>query len=86
MGPIDVNIPTNAIVSRVLVHPTNPQTLVIGIYIYHDVAQGKSFVGGAWRSTDGGVHFTEDVFPGEREPPRSGPDGPVQDPDGDRGM
>jgi hypothetical protein len=56
---VDVNIPTNAIVSRVLVNPTNPQTVIIGIYYYHDIAQNKTFVGGAWRSTDGGVHFSQ---------------------------
>jgi PKD repeat protein len=49
---VDVNLPTNSIISRVLVQRTNEQNVLIGIYA------GAPATRGAYRSTDGGVHFT----------------------------
>lgn len=55
---VDLDLPGNAILSRVLVHPTDPQTVLVGIYIYEDIAANGFQSGGVFRSTDGGVHFT----------------------------
>ena len=56
---VDVDLPENAILSRVLVHPADPQTVVVGIYLYDDVVLNSFHSGGVFRSTDGGVHFTQ---------------------------
>ncbi|HYN43975.1 MAG TPA: PKD domain-containing protein, partial [Thermoanaerobaculia bacterium] len=55
---VDVDLPENAVVSRVLVNPRDPQRVLVAVYIFHDVAAGRSRVGGAFLSTDGGVRFT----------------------------
>ena len=55
---VDANLPANAILSRVVPHPTNPQLVVVGVYMYPSVSGDAGFVGGAYRSTDGGVSFT----------------------------
>jgi photosystem II stability/assembly factor-like uncharacterized protein len=60
---IDVNLPSNSILSRVLVQPNNSQNLMVGVYVYQNVAQGALLVGNIWRSTDGGVHFTKSSAP-----------------------
>ncbi|KAA0254318.1 PKD domain-containing protein [Acidobacteria bacterium ACD] len=52
-------LPTNAILSRVVVHPQDPLRVLVGVYVWHDVAQNKGRVGGLYRSTDGGVTFTK---------------------------
>lgn len=56
---IDTNLPANSVVSRVLVHPTNPQLVLAGLYITQDLAANGSKAGGLWRSTDGGVTFAK---------------------------
>ena len=56
---IDVNLPANAVFSRVTVHPTNPQLVVVGMYMSQDVAANKCKVGGIFKSTDGGVTFAK---------------------------
>jgi photosystem II stability/assembly factor-like uncharacterized protein len=55
---VDTNLPENAILSRVVVDPTNPQNVVVGIYEYEDVAGDGRFLGGIYRSTNGGVTFS----------------------------
>ncbi len=55
---VDANLPANAILSRVAPHPTNPQVVVVGVYMYPVVAGDSGSPGGAYRSTDGGVTFT----------------------------
>lgn len=55
---VDVDLPANAVLSRVLVHPTDPQKVLVAVYLYPDVAGRTVRVGGTYRSTDGGVHFT----------------------------
>ncbi|MEO6327136.1 MAG: PKD domain-containing protein [Thermoanaerobaculia bacterium] len=54
---IDTNLPPSSIVSRVLVHPTNPQLVLAGLYITQDLAANGKRSGGMYRSTDGGVTF-----------------------------
>jgi PKD repeat protein len=56
---IDTNLPPEAILSRVLPHPTNPQLVVVGVYRYADVSGDIFYVGGLFRSADGGVTFTK---------------------------
>lgn len=56
---IDVDLPKNSVLSRVVVHPRNPQLVLVGVYIVQDPPNGQSFAGGLYRSTDGGVHFTK---------------------------
>ena len=56
---VDVNLPSNAILSRIVVHPADPQKVLVGIYLYQDVAANSFHSGGVYRSTDGGVHFTQ---------------------------
>lgn len=55
---VDVDLPENAVVSRVLVNPRNPQLVLVAVYLFHDVAAGLSRAGGTYLSTDGGVRFT----------------------------
>lgn len=55
---VDTNLPSNAVLSRVLPHPANPNLVVVGVYVSQDVAGNGSVVGGLFRSTDGGVTFT----------------------------
>ena len=55
---VDVDLPQNAVVSRVLVNPRDPQQVLVAVYIFHDVAAGRSRSGGTYLSTDGGVRFT----------------------------
>ncbi len=55
---VDVDLPENAVVARVLVNPRDPQRILVAVYIYHDVAAGRSRPGGTYLSTDGGVRFT----------------------------
>ena len=56
---VDLDLPANSILSRVVVSPTNPQVVLVGIYLYQDVAANSFHSGGVYRSTDGGVHFTQ---------------------------
>jgi PKD repeat protein len=56
---VDVDLPANAILSRVVVNPADPQSVLVGIYLYQDVAANSFHSGGVYRSTDGGVHFTQ---------------------------
>ncbi len=53
---IDVDLPRNAIVSRVAVHSNDPSQVLVGVYVYQE--GDSSRVGGLYRSTDGGVHFS----------------------------
>ncbi|HKF44681.1 MAG TPA: CARDB domain-containing protein [Thermoanaerobaculia bacterium] len=55
---VDTNLPDNAIVSRVVVDSTNPQNVVVGLYQYLDIAGDGRFLGGIYRSTNGGATFT----------------------------
>jgi PKD repeat protein/photosystem II stability/assembly factor-like uncharacterized protein len=55
---VDIDLPENAVVSRVLVNPRDPQQILVAVYIFHDVAAGRSRPGGTYLSTDGGVRFT----------------------------
>ncbi len=59
---IDVDLPPNAILSRVLVSPSDPQMVIVGIYVYQDVSANRVLAGGVYVSSDGGVHFTK-TFP-----------------------
>ncbi|MFN7990047.1 MAG: PKD domain-containing protein [Thermoanaerobaculia bacterium] len=54
---VDVDLPADAVLSRVLVHPADPRRVLVAIYRRHDVAQGRTVPGGIYLSTDGGVHF-----------------------------
>ncbi len=56
---VDRNLPDNAVFARVLVSPSDPQTVLVGIYLYQDVAADSFHSGGIFRSTDGGVHFSQ---------------------------
>lgn len=56
---IDLNLPANAVVSRVLVHPKDAQLVLAGVYIGQDPLNDQSLAGGLYRSTDGGVHFAK---------------------------
>lgn len=56
---VDLDLPANAVLSRVLVHPSDPQRVLVGIYLYHQIAANTFSSGGIYRSTDGGVHFTQ---------------------------
>ena len=60
----DVNLPTNAILSRVLVHPSNSSLVVVGLYYYQAVTANTYYVGGIWRSSDGGAHFSQTFYQG----------------------
>ncbi len=51
-------LPPNSILSRVVVHPQDPSKVLVGVYVWQEVATNKGRVGGAYRSTDGGVTFT----------------------------
>jgi photosystem II stability/assembly factor-like uncharacterized protein len=55
---VDTNLPDNAILSRVAPHPTNPQLVVVGVYMYPVLSGDSASAGGIFRSTDGGVSFT----------------------------
>jgi PKD repeat protein len=55
---VDTDLPPNAVLSRVLPHPTNTSLVVVGIYIYQNVSGNSAYAGGLYRSTDGGVTFT----------------------------
>lgn len=55
---VDVDLPANSVLSRVLAHPTEAQTVLVGIYVIQDLANVTKTLGGTWISTDGGVHFT----------------------------
>jgi PKD repeat protein len=55
---VDVDLPENAVLSRVLVHPADPRRVLVAVYVRHDVAAGRSLPGGVYLSTDGGVRFT----------------------------
>lgn len=55
---IDVDLPVNSILSRVLVHPQDPNQVTVGVYIRHNLTTNGAAVGGVYASTDGGVHFT----------------------------
>jgi PKD repeat protein len=56
---IDADLPRNSVLSRVLVHPTNPQLVVVGVYMLQAVDANTPSGGAAYRSTDGGVHFAK---------------------------
>jgi PKD repeat protein len=55
---IDVDLPGNSVLSRVVVHPANPQGVVVSVYMAGDIAANRCALGGIYVSTDGGVHFT----------------------------
>jgi photosystem II stability/assembly factor-like uncharacterized protein len=54
---IDVDLPANAVLARVLVHPSNPQNVLVAVHTYFTLSGGY-YYGGIYRSVDGGVHFT----------------------------
>jgi PKD domain len=56
---VDANLPANAILSRVAPHPTNPQLVVVGVYMFPVLSGDSGSAGGIYRSTDGGVSFTQ---------------------------
>ena len=39
-------------------NPRDPQRVLVAVYVFHDVAAGRSRAGGTYLSTDGGVRFT----------------------------
>jgi photosystem II stability/assembly factor-like uncharacterized protein len=55
---VDADLPSNALFSRVIVDPRTPQTVVVGINYYLNVSGDSTFIGGIYRSTNGGVNFT----------------------------
>ena len=55
---VDANLPESAILSRVAPHPTNPQLVVVGVYMFPVLSGDSGSAGGIYRSTDGGVSFT----------------------------
>jgi photosystem II stability/assembly factor-like uncharacterized protein len=55
---VDLDLPANAVLSRVVVSPTDPQNVLVGIYLSQDLSANSFHSGGVYRSTDGGVHFT----------------------------
>lgn len=59
---VDADLPENAVLSRVVVHPADPQKVLVGVYLYQQVAANSFSSGGVYRSTDGGVHFTRTFF------------------------
>jgi len=54
---VDVDLPPNAVLSRVVVHPKDPNLVAVGVYVVQDLAADRCGAGGVYRSTDGGVHF-----------------------------
>lgn len=56
---IDVDLPANSVLSRVAVKSDDPQIVVVGVYVVQDLAANAARVGGIFRSTDGGVHFSK---------------------------
>jgi len=56
---VDLELPGNSVLSRVVVNPSDPQTVLVGVYLYQDIAANGFHSGGVFRSTDGGVHFTQ---------------------------
>jgi photosystem II stability/assembly factor-like uncharacterized protein len=54
---IDVDLPPNAVLARVLVHPANPQSVLVAVHTYFTLS-GDYYYGGIYRSVDGGVHFS----------------------------
>jgi photosystem II stability/assembly factor-like uncharacterized protein len=56
---VDLDLPGNAVLSRIVVSPSDPQTVLVGIYLYQDIAANGFRSGGVFRSTDGGVHFAQ---------------------------
>jgi photosystem II stability/assembly factor-like uncharacterized protein len=55
---VDTNLPANAIISRVIPHPLDAQRVVVGIIRIPNPSTDAFNVGGAYRSTDGGVTFS----------------------------
>ena len=58
---VDVDLPSNAVFSRVVVNPSDPQLVLLGVYLYQDLAANGYQSGGVYRSTDGGVHWTRTI-------------------------
>src|SRR6185369_7382087 len=54
---VDADLPANALLSRVIVDPRTPQNVIVGINYYLDIASDSTFIGGIYRSTNGGVTF-----------------------------
>ncbi|MFI5180857.1 MAG: WD40/YVTN/BNR-like repeat-containing protein [Thermoanaerobaculia bacterium] len=55
---VDTNLPANAIISRVVPHPTDVQRVVVGVFRSPNYATGGFSIGGIYWSTNGGVTFT----------------------------
>jgi photosystem II stability/assembly factor-like uncharacterized protein len=55
---VDTNLPPEAIISRVIPHPTDAQKVVVGLFRTPNFATGGFSIGGIYRSTNGGVTFT----------------------------
>lgn len=55
---VDQSLPANAVFSRVLVDPRNSQNVIVGVDVYQNIAGDSVFIGGVYRSTNGGVTFS----------------------------
>jgi PKD repeat protein len=55
---VDLNLPADAIISRVVPHPSDVQKVAVGIFRSPNYGTGGFSVGGIYRSTNGGVNFT----------------------------
>jgi hypothetical protein len=55
---VDTNLPEDAIISRVVPHPFDVQKVTVGIFRTPNYGTGGFSIGGIYRSTNGGVTFT----------------------------
>ncbi len=55
---VDANLPADAVISRVVPHPTDTQKVAVGLFRVPNFATGGFSIGGVYRSTNGGVTFT----------------------------
>src|SRR5664279_1194529 len=55
---VDTNLPSNAVLARVLPHPTDVSRVVVGVSLEQGVPQDSWYMGGVYSSNDGGVTFT----------------------------
>jgi photosystem II stability/assembly factor-like uncharacterized protein len=55
---VDTNLPPDAIISRVVPHPTDVQRVAVGVFRSPNYSTGAFKLGGVYRSNDGGASFT----------------------------
>lgn len=55
---VDTDLPADAIISRVVPHPTDTQRVIVGLFRIPNYATGGFSIGGIYQSTNGGVSFS----------------------------